>query len=55
MKTNIIRLKDCENSKKFANWCWQTSAVNTSINYFSNGSKKYNKESHVSRIRKNSL
>ena len=34
MKTNIIRLKDCENSKKFANWCWQTSAVNTSINYF---------------------
>ena len=34
MKTNIIRLKDCKNSKRYANWCWQTSAINTNVKYF---------------------
>lgn len=34
MKTNIIRIKDDIDSNKYANWCWQTSAVNTSIEFF---------------------
>ena len=34
MKTNIIRLQNDIDSNKYANWCWQTSAVNTSIEFF---------------------
>ena len=34
MKTNIIRLQNDIDSNKYANWCWQTSAVNTNIEFF---------------------
>ena len=34
MKANIIRIKDDIDSNRYANWCWQTSAANTHIEFF---------------------
>ena len=34
MRANIIRIKDDIDSNRYANWCWQTSAANTSIEFF---------------------
>tara|TARA_E500000081_G_scaffold38711_1_gene42250 strand:+ start:2540 stop:3241 length:702 start_codon:yes stop_codon:yes gene_type:complete len=34
MRANIIRIKDDIDSNRYANWCWQTSAANTHIEFF---------------------
>ena len=34
MRGNIISIKDDIDSNRYANWCWQTSAANTHIEFF---------------------